>query len=92
MWSSTRPLVGTTGAGFFEHRRLTPGSPALHFHDLRAEAACRLYEATGDAHRVMHSIGHRSPDETQKYIDRLIEDDLGSSHYTSPVQETSEPT
>ena len=46
---------------------------ALHFHDLRAEAACRLYEATGgDARRVMHFLDHRSLDETQKYIDRLM--------------------
>jgi integrase len=46
---------------------------ALHFHDLRAEAACRLYEATGgDARRVMHFLDHRSLDETQKYIDRLV--------------------
>lgn len=44
----------------------------LHFHDLRAEAACRLYEATnGDARRVMHFLDHRSLDETQKYLDRL---------------------
>jgi len=46
---------------------------ALHFHDLRAEAACRLFEATGgDARRVMHFLDHRSLDETQKYIDRLM--------------------
>lgn len=49
------------------------GRDALHVHDLRAEAACRLYEATGgDARRVMHFLDHRSLDETQKYIDRLI--------------------
>lgn len=45
---------------------------ALHLHDLRAEAACRLYEATGDARRFMHFLDHRSLDETQKYIDRLV--------------------
>lgn len=46
---------------------------SLHLHDLRAEAACRLYEATnGDARRVMRFLDHRSLDETQKYIDRLI--------------------
>ena len=45
----------------------------LHLHDLRAEAACRLYEATnGDARRVMHFLDHRSLDETQKYLDRLV--------------------
>ena len=44
---------------------------ALHFHDLRAEAACRLFETSGDMRRVMRVLDHRSMEETQKYLDRL---------------------
>ena len=44
----------------------------LHLHDLRAESACRLFEKTRDIRRVMHFLDHRSLEETQKYIDRLI--------------------
>ncbi len=52
--------------------RESAGISGLHFHDLRAEAACRLYEKTNDTRRVMHFLDHRSLEETQKYIDRLI--------------------
>lgn len=49
----------------------TPG--ALHFHDLRAEAACRLYEHSGrDVLRVMRCLDHRSLAETQVYLERLM--------------------
>lgn len=56
-WKDTREGAGLSG---------------LHFHDLRAEAACRMYEKTSDIRRVMHFLDHRSLEETQKYIDRLV--------------------
>ena len=40
-----------------------------------------MYEATGgDARRVMHFLDHRSLDETQKYIDRLVAHALRQDH------------
>lgn len=50
-----------------------PHPGALHFHDLRAEAACRLYEHSGrDVLRVMRCLDHRSLAETQVYLERLM--------------------
>lgn len=48
------------------------GRDALHFHDLRAESACRLYEKTKDLPLVQQFLDHRTLQMTEIYINRLM--------------------
>jgi integrase len=66
----------------------------LHFHDLRAEAACRLYEHQEgrDIRRVMAFLDHRSIEETQKYIDRFVGTEVRDNAAIMATYEVSRAT
>lgn len=81
-WIAARSLAGLA----------SNGRDALHFHDLRAEAACRLYEAGGyDVLAVQNFLDHRSLEQTQVYLERNIKDARARWVHTMTALEEGRP-